>query len=153
MDGIDLEDRITEATTRRTVITTGVKLAYAAPIVAASFQLRTASAQEPMSGNPNPGCIGATCATFIPCATNPDCVCTTTSTGGGFCIPGSTQCASLVPCAADLSCPAGSFCIVDTCCGDPVCAPIALNRECPPLDGARRSAVTRTSTGKGTVGG
>jgi hypothetical protein len=153
MDAIDLEDQLTGSPTRRTVVKTGVKLAYVAPIVAASFKLRNASAQEKMSGNPNPGCIGATCETFIPCADNPDCICTTTATGGGFCVPGSTQCASLVPCAADLSCPAGSICVVNSCCGEPVCVPFELNKECPQTDGARRGVTRRKSSGPGTLGG
>jgi len=154
MDAIDLEDQIADSPTRRTVVKTGVKLAYATPIVAASFKLRNASAQEVMSpGNPNPECRGATCETFIPCAANPDCVCTTTAAGGGFCIPGSTQCAGLADCAADLSCPAGSVCIVDTCCVVPKCASIELNGACPPDDGARRGVTRRKSSGAGTIGG
>jgi hypothetical protein len=39
MDAIELDDRIADSTTRRTVVKTGVKLAYVAPIVAASFRL------------------------------------------------------------------------------------------------------------------
>jgi hypothetical protein len=52
MGAIDLEDRIADATTRRTVVKTGVKLAYATPIVAASFRLSQmrASAQAAVSG-------------------------------------------------------------------------------------------------------
>jgi hypothetical protein len=154
MDAIDLEDRIADSPTRRTVVKTGVKLAYVAPIVAASFKLREASAQEVMSpGNPNPECRGATCGNFIPCATNPDCICTTTAAGGGFCVPGSTQCAGLADCAADLSCPAGNVCVVNSCCVVPKCVPISLNQECPPVDGTSRSVTRRKSTGKGTIGG
>jgi hypothetical protein len=154
MDAIDLEDRIADSPTRRTVVKTGVKLAYVAPIVAASFKLREASAQEVMSpGNPNPECRGATCGNFIPCATNPDCICTTTAAGGGFCVPGSTQCAGLADCAADLSCPAGNVCVVNSCCVVPKCVPIELNKECPPIDGTSRSVTRRKSTGKGTIGG
>jgi hypothetical protein len=48
MDGIDLEDRIADSTTRRTVVKTGVKLAYVTPIIAASFTLRDANAQAPI---------------------------------------------------------------------------------------------------------
>jgi hypothetical protein len=136
------------------VVATGAKLAYAAPLVAASFKLREASAQDVISpGNPNPECRGATCGNFIPCATNPDCVCTTTAEGGGVCIPGSTPCAGLADCAADLSCTRGSFCIVDTCCIVPKCASIELNAACLPIDGARRGATRRTSSGAETIGG
>jgi hypothetical protein len=66
MDGIDLEDRITDATTRRTIVKTGVKLAYVAPIVAASFKLNGVLAQtiSPVGGcfhstGTNGGCMPA----------------------------------------------------------------------------------------------
>src|SRR5215213_9906520 len=39
MDAIHLDDRIADPMTRRTVVKSGVKLAYVAPIVAASFRL------------------------------------------------------------------------------------------------------------------
>src|SRR4051812_19146653 len=39
MDAIDREGWTADSTTRRTVVKTGVKLAYVAPIVAASFRL------------------------------------------------------------------------------------------------------------------
>ena len=38
-DAIDLEDQLADSPTRRTVVKTGVKLAYAAPVVAASVRL------------------------------------------------------------------------------------------------------------------
>jgi hypothetical protein len=39
MDAIDLEDQIADSTTRRTIVKTGVKLAYVAPVVAVSFRV------------------------------------------------------------------------------------------------------------------
>jgi hypothetical protein len=98
--------------------------------------------------SPDPECAGATCTTFIPCdTTNPDCVCTTLVNGGGLCVPGSTNCSILAACGADGSCPEGSLCAVDTCCGSPVCIPIDL--EC---SGA--GATFRTfSDGGPTIGG
>jgi hypothetical protein len=150
MDGIDLEGRLTASPTRRTIVKTGVKLAYAAPILAASFKLSQAGVLG-ASGNPNPECKGSSCGSFQQCSTNPDCICTTTSTGGGFCVPGSTACAGLEACGRDGSCPSGSLCVVNSCCGDPVCVPVSLT--CPPSDPNARSAATkRASTGPGTLG-
>jgi hypothetical protein len=102
--------------------------AYVAPMVlAAAVPL---SAQG--SPGPNPQCIGASCTTFIPCATNPNCVCITSSSGGGFCLDGTTSCAVIGPCgpAPGFTCPAGSFCAVDTCCGQPICAPFSASAVC-----------------------
>jgi len=52
--------------TRRTVVATGVKLAYAAPVLAASFKLSAINAFAAVSGGfcghstgPNGGCMGA----------------------------------------------------------------------------------------------
>lgn len=108
------------------------------------------------AGNPNPECQGANCATFIPCSSdNPDCVCTTTSSGGGFCVPGSTSCAVVGDCSGPNAdqCPPGSVCVVDTCCGRPVCVPVELNKQCPPAPAGAAAAATRKSSGKGTIGG
>ena len=138
---------------RRTVIkgaAAGIAGVWALPVVT-SF---TSPAYAGDSvGNPNPECRGANCATFIPCSSdNPDCVCTTTFTGGGFCVPGSTSCAVTGNCEADGSCPPGNICVVDTCCGVPVCVPTDLNALCPPASGAAASG-SRTSSGPGTIGG
>ena len=98
--------------------------------------------------DPNPECTGETCDTFTQCsAANSDCVCTTTSTGGGFCTPGSTLCAGLADCDAAGGCPAGSLCAVDTCCVTPVCIPNAL--EC-----TEAALVTPSRAGNGpTIAG
>ena len=61
--------------------------AYVAPMVLASAVPLSAQG----SPGPNPQCIGATCTTFIPCATNAACVCVTSSSGGGFCVDGGTS--------------------------------------------------------------
>jgi hypothetical protein len=53
VDGIDRADRIGAAATRRAVVGTGVKLAYAAPLVAASFRLGAMGAAAQVS---QPGC-------------------------------------------------------------------------------------------------
>ena len=67
MDAIDLEDQIAESPTRRTIVKTGVKLAYVAPIVAASFKVSGVNAQtiSPIKDNcfhstgTNGGCMPA----------------------------------------------------------------------------------------------
>ena len=55
-------------TTRRTIVTTGTKLAYAAPIVAATFKLSTQAADAVSANGP--------CATFTcgngPCVDHAD---------------------------------------------------------------------------------
>jgi hypothetical protein len=83
----ELEEKLTTATTRRSVVKTGVKLAYAAPLVAASFKLsaRGAGAQtlSPTeeeacnhSNGLNGGCMGA--------CTSSDAA-DTCGSGGNFC--------------------------------------------------------------------
>jgi hypothetical protein len=138
---------------RRAVIkgaAAGVVGVWAVPVVT-SFTSPAHAGDS--AGNPNPECRGANCATFIPCSSeNGDCVCTTTSTGGGFCVPGSTPCAGLTPCDNG-NCPAGSVCVVDTCCGTPLCAPIELNKECPPSAAGAKASGARKSSGAGTIGG
>jgi hypothetical protein len=83
---------------------------------------------------PHPECTGATCATFTPCASgNLDCVCAGTPAGGGICVPGSTPCGGLTLCgpAPEFACPTNEVCVVDTCCGEPVCVNVALAAQCP----------------------
>lgn len=76
--------------------------------------------------SPNPECEGATCETFIPCDPAGGCVmpvCATIAEGGGVCVEGTTPCAGLLDCNTSEDCPNEGFCIVDTCCVRPVCAP------------------------------
>ena len=107
--------------------------------------------------NPNPECAGETCETFTGCSpANSDCVCTTTTAGGGLCVPGSTPCAGLTPCpSGGAECAADELCIEASCCGNNVCVPIGLNEQCPTGGGiTSRSAVeSRPSSGPGTIGG
>jgi len=134
-------------------------IAWTAPVVT-SFFSRAAAGTPPQATTtttgpePHPECIGATCTTFRPCSSgNPDCVCVTSSGGSGFCIPGSTLCASLTSCDAELNCPPESFCAVDTCCGNPVCIPFDLAQSCPTDTNGVNATAQRTPTGAGTVGG
>jgi hypothetical protein len=104
-------------------------------------------------GTPNsPECEGATCASFTPCSTNVDCVCGSVAGGGGICVPGSTSCESLQLCD-NLACPPGSVCTVESCCVDPVCVPLSVTAECPPLTGLRTATAERVRAGAGTFGG
>lgn len=147
LDGV--VQQLDAQTTRRTIVKTGAKIAYAAPLVAASFKLQSAMAQS--ISNQHPECVGATCASFIQCSSsNGDCVCITTPVGG-FCVPGSTSCSIIGPCDANNACPDGSVCAIDTCCIDPVCVPTSLTGQCPLGDAG--GADVRQSTGQGTIGG
>lgn len=141
---------------RRTVIkgaAAGVIGAWAVPVVTSLTSPAFAAGSRE---NPNPECVGATCTTFVNCSSsNPDCVCTTTGSGGGFCVPGSTSCgAGSGACGPGNTCPPGETCLVDTCCGQPVCIPTALNANCPPdASGQASGAAVRVSSGPGTLGG
>lgn len=118
----DVEQGLTAATTRRKIVTTGAKLAYAAPIVAATSKLAAqAAGAQAVSGtggcdNPfNP----VTC-TFDP----PDCtgclvdgVCNTCGQPCAYCtahVSGGTICVidyvSTETCSSDADCGAGQAC-------------------------------------------
>jgi hypothetical protein len=57
------------------------------------------------------------------CQDNPNCACTGTTEGSGFCAHGPGTCDT--PCSSSSECPPGSKCIVNTCClnSSSVCAP------------------------------
>ena len=126
MDTVDLEDRLTDSPTRRTVVKTGVKLAYAAPIVAASFKLRNVSAQEVITGRvcpPNLICLERP----ADCGEDRDGVCSNVvSVDPTSCICGNDLCGPA--CETDGDCQkyaAGAICQApDTgCCGQVCIAP------------------------------
>ncbi len=96
-----------------------------------------------------PECEGADCDTFIPCQDDPGCVCVTTPTGGGVCVISSTPCAGLELCP-DGTCPPGSVCALDTCCGDPVCVPQEAFCADAPAPAGDPPAGTRTIADPGT---
>ncbi|MCW2621582.1 MAG: hypothetical protein JWL64_1184 [Frankiales bacterium] len=146
--------------TRRTVIrgaAAGLAGAWAVPVITSFTSPAMAAGSVPPPDDPNPECSGSSCANFIPCSSNADCVCGTTATGGGFCIPGTSACGSLTTCGAGNVCGPDQVCLIDTCCGRPVCIPIAANQGCPPSApagaAARSAPVERVSTGAGTLGG
>ena len=96
--------------------------------------------------SPNPGCVAATCETFVPCSTETDCVCTSVAEGGGLCVPGSTACAGLTTCSTSADCSSGSLCAIDTCCGVGVCIPTSLTCPSEASDAVRRMATTSGPT-------
>ena len=119
-----LEELTTRITTRRTITKTGVKLAYAAPVLAASMRLSAGGA-----GAVSPGgtCFTFTCGQTTPCFDQPagfDCWCfeTVENPGVGKCV--SDFFCGGPTCASDADC-GGGTCVTNTCCGSgvQVCAP------------------------------
>ena len=101
------------STTRRTVVKTGVKIAYAAPIVAASFKLSTVRASH-VSG----GCDGVCCAdtaTFTSCGAG-GCYCFQTTEGTTACHLGGQSCTLIGPCTTSSDCPNGTHCSAESFC-------------------------------------
>jgi hypothetical protein len=102
---MDTDVRFTPPATRRTVVRTGAKLVYAAPIVAASFKVSAVNAFAVIS---TPSTCGPTCES------QGDCHCATDDqTGTDVCV--TTECfvSSHFGCAQGDPCPGGSFCVVD----------------------------------------
>jgi hypothetical protein len=138
MDVDQRTDSLTGGATRRTVIKTGAKLAYAAPLVAASFKLsaRGAAAISPIGG-------GETCSNpFDPvaCAFAPgDCrgclvedqccpaICTVSPEGDNFCIGGQPD-PAFDGCTDSDVCPTGFRCGKSCLGGGTVnrCFPVAV---------------------------
>ena len=106
--------------TRRTVVKTGAKLAYAVPLVAASFKLDNGVGAQA----PSPTCAAGNCDK--PSICGEACGCRTVANGSTTCLQ-NIACIAAVPCDNG-SCPAGSTCLVDTCCPKdrfpvPLCVP------------------------------
>jgi hypothetical protein len=81
---------------------------------------------------------GANAARFR-CKDNPNCACTRTTEGRGFCADFTTPCSSLETCSSSSQCPSGRKCVVGTCCGRRVCArPCTTNTTSAPQDAASR---------------
>ena len=93
-------------TTRRTLVKTGVKIAYGTPLVAAAFKLSTSSAQgQLISGECT---AGDNCDTgqFTLCGADLFCACTVDVDGGFACV---------VPVCTDLACATGTDCASGIC--------------------------------------
>jgi hypothetical protein len=119
-----LEDVSKSHTTRRKIVTTGAKLAYAAPLVAATATLESGGAG---AVSPNGACTTFVCGNG-PCVETPDgfnCFCfeTAESPGNGRCT-GNFFCSEPTGCTSDADCPGGGTCVINTCCGpQSYCAP------------------------------
>ena len=115
---------------RRTIVKTGAKLAYAAPLVAASFRL-SSGAVGAQTVSPGICTFGFNCGdniNFFICGTDPRGVssqCNCYETGGGAAVAcGARVCITNGgTCTNNTDCPDGSFCSVNTCCGDGACIP------------------------------
>lgn len=155
-----IEDRLATPATRRTVVKTGAKLAYAAPLVAASFQL---AGLNGVAGASGPGGDGGTCPTgsgytcrgsVSSCGSDPAaagqlCACGSKAGGGTTCFANFF----VEYCGANDSCPPNSVCVTGTCGGDKVCVPTCGNARSfvrPVLRLARTAAVP---AGQPAVGG
>lgn len=105
--------------TRRQVVGTGVKLAYAAPLIAASFKLSAGGAAAL-----SPNCTPGTCAEPVVCNLEKRCGCREAD-GSAYCLQ-QIRCSSAAVCASTANCPAGYVCLVTSCCSDknPRCVPI-----------------------------
>ena len=133
-------------TTRRTIVTTGTKLAYAAPIVAATFKLSTNAAEAVSPNGP--------CATFV-CGNGPcvvtgqffDCFCfeNVATPGQGTCL-GDFPCSGTASCTSDADCSGGGTCVTNTCCGAGLqfCAPPCADAGAEAIPGSGKTASGRT---------
>ena len=73
-------------------------------------------------------CVAQTCGNFThSCAPGTDCACYETNTGGTVC-GAEFGCLEYPDCT---NCPSStSVCVINTCCDNPLCIPIALNANC-----------------------
>ena len=113
----ELVNLVRATTTRRTVMKTGAKLAYAAPVVAASFKLSTHNSVA-ISGvtscsNPfDPVACALAPGDCRGCLVGDECcpaICTVSAEGDNFCIGGQPN-PAFDGCTGSGVCPAGSRC-------------------------------------------
>ena len=134
---------------RRRIVGTGVKLAYAAPVVAASFKLNAAAAQTV-----SVACIAGECGAPVICGGEGTCACrnvarTTACLQDEFC--GDTS-----KCSTDSECPGGwCFPAADNCCddGNNYCVfPCGVHPDRSVVTITRRTFGLTPSTGKSLLG-
>jgi len=110
-----IHEQLDAPVTRRRIVKTGVKLAYVAPIVAASFKL----SGGPAGAVSTTACTGGNCRNAGFCETASGlCFCLQIPETGnpGFCHR-CQKCNSAQDCGAGLpACPQGSVCSTATCC-------------------------------------
>lgn len=108
------KDKLIESgVSRRTIVRTGAKLAYAAPLVAASFRLGSdQSAAQVASAM----CEGQDCFSPITCGGSTSCACREIG-GVSFCLQ-DVFCSSAPNCSTSSDCGAGSICVpsMQNCC-------------------------------------
>jgi hypothetical protein len=86
-------------------------------------------------------CAGQTCSTFTTCNPGSGCafpVCGSLAEGGGACVEGTTACSGLTNCTSSADC-SGGLCLVNTCCGRPVC--VNASAFCPDIGNTNRSTL------------
>src|SRR6476469_9652229 len=115
MSSQELASPLSRPQTRRTVMKTGAKIAYATPVVAASFHLAAKGAGA-VSATPcslvDPNCVQE----IDECVDSPGCFCRPTTEGDTFCSPG-ISCGECGYCATSDDCQPGHRCTLRTCCG------------------------------------
>ena len=112
----DFVDRLLAGTSRRTFLKTGTKLAYAAPVIAASMSLNHAAAQDCAVGQDS--CNGPD----FPCGENPLCFCSSDTEGRTFCAQFTGGfCDSYQKCAISEDCPSGQRCAPGPDCCNGIC--------------------------------
>lgn len=111
-----LEEITQTQTTRRTIVKTGVKLAYAAPLVAATFKLTARGASAAISAALN--CPNVFICDFAEICGDGSCGCVPILDGGSICHQG--QSCDVAACSHNSDCPSGTYC-AQTCCPQPIC--------------------------------
>jgi hypothetical protein len=114
----EVDPSLSQSTSRRSIVRTGAKLAYAVPLVAASMRLSTQTGGAQVSG-PADLCARSTCAIGELCddgrcfLAHPSCSgATGLAAGGGgisFCIAGVPD--NPQSCSQTADCPAGQWCL------------------------------------------
>lgn len=139
-------------------------IAWSAPVVMTFYNAAGAATGSPSptttgatTTTPPPPCDGGTCdnGDFPACSTNVDCICVMDAAGAGRCVPGPLFCEPFDTCGPGNSCPPGFFCAVETCCIEPVCVPLSVTGQCPPLGDSfapRRATPRRAPSGGPTLG-
>jgi hypothetical protein len=109
----DLDNTLDNTTTRRRVITTGVKIAYAAPIVAASYKLSLTQTYAADACDSGENCAEGI---VVNCGANGFCACVANVDGGFACVD---RVCSFTACSKGSDCDSGLCISAPGCCGDP----------------------------------
>jgi hypothetical protein len=118
-----MDEQLAARATRRRVVKTGVKLAYAVPVIATTFKL-----QQGYAAAQSPACIGGKCGDLPECSPDGECFCFDDGQDGGFCHR-CQRCDSVVAAGLlcpDGKCPSGYLCSTLSCCVDDDGNPLAV---------------------------